>query len=119
MKKNKKDIMILMKKNKIIILSLLFILLIIVFLIPSSPLYKGSASPTPTGNVEKTDIENACTKSGGVWLKDYGECEGAGNMLSEPECVKLGGKYIECESPCRHNPEAEACITLCMKVCKF
>lgn len=108
-----------MKKNKIIIFLILIILLAVILFVPASPLHQFLPTQTINNEVEEVNLGNICTASGGTWLGDYKECEGAGDMLSEEKCTELGGKYFECESPCRHNPQTEMCIKLCMKVCKF
>lgn len=58
-----------------------------------------------------------CQSAGGTWLKDFNECEST--ALTESFCQKNNGKFSECESPCRHDPKADICQTVCMAVCKF
>ena len=72
--------------------------------------------------VEETNFEElpenkyeACQEVGGTPLEEYSECE----YVSEQVCEYLGGEFKECESACRHDPEAEVCITLCVPVCNF
>jgi|GEM_PF-1364648 len=61
------------------------------------------------------DIGTECVAAGGNWLADYEECE----YVSEEWCDDEGGEFYECESACRHNPEAEICTLQCVVVCKF
>jgi len=90
-----------------------------VLMIFKSPYVPSQPIVTPTNSSEITIAENKCKLSGGEWLNDFKECEGPGDMLTEKECINLGGKYASCESPCRHDPVAELCTTVCIKVCKF
>ncbi|MCG8683393.1 MAG: hypothetical protein MI892_00840, partial [Desulfobacterales bacterium] len=55
-----------------------------------------------------------CRDGGGTWLEDFRECEG----ISETDCNSMGGSYDACANACRNDPEAEACILLCVPVCK-
>ena len=58
----------------------------------------------------------ACISSGDSrWLLSHQECE----FMSEEACTTLGGEFDPCASPCRHDPEAEACILSCVPVCRF
>jgi|WetSurSiteA1Bulk_404760.scaffolds.fasta_scaffold178767_2 hypothetical protein len=110
------------KKNKtIIILIFLFIIIVLIAikLIPPALNSLPKTTPKASGQNQNASLESTCKKSGGIWQKDYKECEGPSSMLSEKECLDLGGKYFSCESPCRHDPKAEMCIALCIKVCKF
>lgn len=61
------------------------------------------------------DLKQACNNFNGTWIKEFRECE----MISEYDCYDLSGEYFECESPCRHNPDSEECIMMCVQVCKF
>ena len=58
----------------------------------------------------------ACLSSeGGKWLQEHNECE----YMNRNQCESLGGSYNECASACRHDPEAQICILLCVQVCEF
>ena len=106
-----------MKKNRKYLYTIVIIILAIsisLFLYNIFNSQKKNLTPTQTNNLEKY-----CKDSGGTWLSNYKECEGADSMISETDCAKFKGQYFGCESPCRHNPKTEMCITLCMKVCKF
>ncbi|MBN1274673.1 hypothetical protein JXA12_00065 [Candidatus Woesearchaeota archaeon] len=59
--------------------------------------------------------EGACWSFDGTWLPEYQECEG----MSEEQCENLGGTYDGCASACRHDPDAEICIEVCVPVCAF
>lgn len=57
-----------------------------------------------------------CVSSeGGRWLQEYNECE----YMPQQQCENLGGKYNECASACRHDPDAQVCIMMCVQVCQF
>jgi hypothetical protein len=65
--------------------------------------------------VTVTKEETACTSKGGNWSTHYRECTG----IDGQSCTAIGGTYDECASACRHNPKAEACILMCVQVCKL
>lgn len=60
-------------------------------------------------------LEEECIAHGGNWVEGHEECE----YISKEVCEKLGGEFLECESACRHDPEAEACTKQCVIVCSF
>lgn len=60
-------------------------------------------------------VQADCIESNGKWNEEYKECTG----ISQTQCTNLGGTFDECASACRHNPEAEACIMMCVQVCTF
>jgi len=57
--------------------------------------------------------ESLCQKYGGNWLQEFNECE----MISSEQCSIMNGTFKECESACRHMPDAEVCILMCVPVC--
>ena len=59
--------------------------------------------------------KDSCERSGGTWLEKYQECE----HITRQICTNFGGTFNECDSPCRHDPAADKCITLCVAVCTF
>lgn len=59
--------------------------------------------------------EKACESAGGEWLAEHNECE----YISEENCTETGGEFDECESACRHDPDAEMCTQECVPVCKY
>jgi hypothetical protein len=61
----------------------------------------------------------ACEQSGGKWLAQYNECEASSGGLDEKTCKELGGVHKACDSACRHDPNAQGCIEVCINVCKF
>lgn len=65
---------------------------------------EGSATPT---SGEK------CAARGGTWSSEYGECTGIGQAA----CVAIGGDFDDCASACRHDPNAQVCILMCVEVC--
>jgi len=106
-----------MKKNKN--LPIVLGMLALISGITAVYLSKNDPSPIPTPSPDNFQI--SCEKMGATWLAEFNECESpsAETKLFQSECAKLGGKYFDCASPCRHDSKAEACISLCMKVCKF
>jgi len=54
-----------------------------------------------------------CENNGGTWLEKFKECE----YINEEWCDQKGGTFFECESACRHDPEAEICTMQCVPVC--
>ena len=80
-----------------------------------------TTTPAPTGAIipvvpiTSRDREINCKQYGGTWLEKYQECEGIGKSA----CDTLGGNFSECDSACRHDPAANKCITLCVRVCKL
>jgi hypothetical protein len=63
--------------------------------------------------------KTACEQSGGKWLAKYNECEASSGGLDEKTCKELGGVHKACDSACRHDPNAQGCIEVCINVCKF
>ena len=61
------------------------------------------------------DLRQSCVSKNGTWVDEFNECE----FISESDCYKMNGEYFECESACRHNPETDTCIMMCVQVCKF
>ncbi len=57
--------------------------------------------------------EGKCHELGGNWLEEFSECE----FISAEQCSEMNGVYKECESACRHMPDAEVCIAMCVPVC--
>lgn len=55
-----------------------------------------------------------CIQHGGNWLWQYNECE----RITQAKCNEIGGNFNGCESSCRHDPQAQMCIMLCVPVCK-
>lgn len=66
-------------------------------------------------NPELTSIKASCEAVNGIWLAEYNECE----YVSEEWCNQNNGLWHECESACRHDPEAEICTMQCVTVCRF
>jgi hypothetical protein len=58
--------------------------------------------------------EDQCTVYGGQWLPEFNECE----YISEEQCSDMNGTFKECESACRHDPDAEICTMQCVQVCQ-
>lgn len=60
------------------------------------------------------DAMSVCQEFNGTWLQEFNECEG----ISEEQCHTMNGTFQECESACRHIPDAEICTAQCVAVCK-
>ncbi len=56
-----------------------------------------------------------CKNMGGTWSEQYKECTG----IQEVGCTEIGGRWNECASPCRNDPNAEVCIMMCVQVCSL
>ena len=68
--------------------------------------------------ITATGPENvlACISSeGSRWLEEHQECE----FMAEETCTELGGQFNPCASACRNDPEAMACVLMCVQVCSF
>jgi hypothetical protein len=57
--------------------------------------------------------QSLCEKYGGNWLQEFNECE----LISAEQCSIMNGTFKECESACRHIPDAEICTKQCVPVC--
>ncbi len=72
--------------------------------------------PVVFKHVEASSQEKACTTNDGTWDAQYRECTG----ITKAACETKGGKFNECDSACRHNPDRNApCIMICVAVCQF
>jgi len=69
------------------------------------------AEPPPP----EPDYATPCDKEGGNWLAEYDECEYVGRDW----CEQQNGQFLECESACRHDPDAEFCTLQCVPVCQL
>lgn len=54
-----------------------------------------------------------CLQNNGKWLKEFNECE----YIDKEWCDQKGGEFFECQSACRHDPEANFCTEQCVPVC--
>jgi len=61
------------------------------------------------------ELQQVCASYNGIWIEDHDECE----MITRRDCRKMDGDYHECESACRHDSESEACVMMCVQVCKM
>src|SRR5271167_1783675 len=72
-----------------------------------------------TGSAQEpstADLAKACQGKSGTWLEKYSECENVDRQW----CETTGGKFDECGSACRHNPDPTApCTMQCIPVCSF
>lgn len=59
------------------------------------------------------DYIDSCNKLGGDWNWPYHECLG----VDENMCDSLNGRFDECASPCRHDPDVQLCVQSCDIVC--
>jgi hypothetical protein len=60
-------------------------------------------------------IAQECLGNESVWLMEHSECEYA----EKTWCNENNGKFLECESACRHDVNAKICTMQCVPVCKF
>lgn len=60
-------------------------------------------------------IWESCEAENGKWLQEYNECE-TGN---KQWCNENGWSFNECDSPCRHDKDAQICMTSCVATCWF
>jgi hypothetical protein len=61
-------------------------------------------------------LPQSCARNNGTWLEQYQECEYA----SKQWCAAKGGRFDECASACRHDPNpATPCTMQCVPVCRF
>ncbi len=60
-------------------------------------------------------ISEECESEGGTWLPEHNECE----YIEKDFCTETGGTFYDCESACRHDPDAEMCIDVCVPVCRY
>jgi hypothetical protein len=67
-------------------------------------------------DLHKQELAKACKSNGGTWLDQNWECEYA----DQKWCTKAGGRFDECASACRHNPDKAApCTMQCVPTCSF
>lgn len=90
---------------------------------PAVVLPSVSTKPTPTGKGEINDWQASCLKTINNPETKYKECEMIGGKYNSPEdkqlCEGIGGQYLDCTSPCRHDPPGTICIQVCIPLCKF
>lgn len=91
---------------------IIFLFLVAIFLTGCNTVPNPDVIQKDTG---KPDISGECEVSGGTWLPEHNECEYTGQQW----CDEKDGEWMECESACRHDPEAEICTMQCVPVCKF
>lgn len=72
-------------------------------------------APCPDNSAQPEPTAADCQKNSGTWLAQYRECE----YISKDWCDRFGGMFNECESACRHNPQAEVCTLQCVPVCEL
>lgn len=65
--------------------------------------------------IDEMGLRDECETNGGSWLSIYNECE----YSSGSWCRGNEGDYLECESACRHELNAQICTLQCVPVCKF
>ncbi len=63
----------------------------------------------------KSNVSAPCEAEGGNWLAEYEECE----YIGRDWCEQQGGKFLECESACRHDPNVAVCTMQCVPVCQL
>ncbi len=60
-------------------------------------------------------LSEKCEELNGTWIEGAEECE----YISKGSCEALGGKFQECASACRNDPDAMVCTMQCVIVCEF
>lgn len=71
----------------------------------------GAAQEGRTAELAKT-----CQSKSGTWSERYRECE----YVDRQWCATAGGRFEECASACRHNPDpATGCTMQCIPLCIF
>ena len=60
-------------------------------------------------------LQSQCKENEGTWIQEWNECE----YISDSQCSEMNGVFHECESVCRHDPNAEMCTEQCVPVCAF
>jgi len=67
----------------------------------------------------KLNIKNKddCANNSGTWYETDKTCEI--NSLVGDSCTSRGGVFNECNSACRHDPEASICTMQCVLTCSF
>jgi hypothetical protein len=109
-------------KGKIVVIILLIASVLLVAWLVSikSKIVSGSpidisGAPILKGTSPKGARTKDCSGSGGTWLAEFSECE----YVSSGWCADAGGVFSECESACRHKPDAEFCTLQCVPVCSL
>lgn len=65
---------------------------------------------------EELSNKEVCENLGaGEWLEEHKECEG----ISKELCEQYNGTFNQCGSACRHEPDSDMCIEVCVPYCKF
>jgi hypothetical protein len=72
----------------------------------------GATVVTPNPTVSTASM---CTDKGGQWSSAFKECTG----IDSAACSAIGGKFNECASACRNDPQAQMCTMQCVQVCDF
>ncbi|MEA3248896.1 MAG: DUF3298 domain-containing protein [Patescibacteria group bacterium] len=75
----------------------------------------GEDLPPDVGVMTYDEVVESCEDAGGTWLEDHDECE----YVSRDWCEDMGATFNECESACRHDPNAEICTLQCVPVCEL
>lgn len=66
--------------------------------------------------VHTAEVAQGCRSKSGKWLEKYSECENADRQW----CAASGGRFDECASACRHEPDPAApCTMQCVPLCVF
>jgi hypothetical protein len=92
------------RHNKILVISLSIVAITIIL---SAVIYRYQPI--------SSDPKEVCLQNSLTWLEEFNECE----FISQETCESLNGEFVECGSACRHDPEAEYCIQMCVPYCDF
>ena len=90
-------------------------LLIISAVILSSCENQAQETTTKVWELPNPNIWESCENQNGKWLQEHNECE-TGN---KQWCSENGWSFNGCDSPCRHDENAEFCIEMCVSTCWF
>lgn len=80
------------------------------------------ASPVATTSAEPAYWKTVCKNFINDPKIKYKEC-GMGSEYNSADdkkmCEEIGGQYVSCASPCRHDPPGTMCVQMCVPLCTF
>jgi hypothetical protein len=80
--------------------------------VSNSTNWQGMMGQWPMGS-RMMSPQSQCQMYSGNWLQEFNECE----FISSQQCSYMNGTFKECESACRHDPDAQICTKQCVPVC--
>ena len=109
--KDRKTVLLIVVAGAMAFIGVIALIIIAInFLLPQP--VSNSANSTQTNTSSKSSL---CSTYGGTWLQAYNECE----SVDQEQCAAMSGSFNGCASACRHNPNAGACIQVCVRVCSL